>query len=91
MIFNIGFLANLNAGQRLKRNITPDATRSQPAISKMVKLVTTGFCIRIMSVIIVPRDIPTARLEIRTMKLCTARMIKTVLGFAPIARKTANS
>ena len=91
MIFNIGFLANLAAGQRLKRNIPAKAAESHPAISKMVKLVTTGWGIRIMSVIITPREIPTARLENRTIKLCTARMVTTVLGFAPIARKTANS
>jgi hypothetical protein len=91
MIFNIGFLANPTAGQRLKRNITLNAVKSHPAISKMVKLVTAGWGVRIISVIITPREIPTAKLENRTIKLCTVRIVTTVLGFAPIARKTANS
>jgi len=91
MIFSIGFLAKRTAGQRLKRNIPNKAARSHPAIVIMVKPVTTGCDIRIISVIITPIEIPTAKLENSTIKLCNARMTKTVLGFAPIDRKTANS
>ena len=91
MIFRMGFLAKRNAGQRLNKNIPAKAARSHPAIANIVKLVTSGCAIRIITVIIAPKEIPTAKLENNTIKLCTARIANTVLGFAPITRKMANS
>ena len=74
MISKITFLANLTTGNRLKRNIPTKAAKSHPAISKTVKLVTTGSGVRIMSVIITRREILTPKLESRTIKLCIANV-----------------
>ena len=75
----------------LERNIPVRVAKSQAKISKIVKLVTTGSGIRIISVIITPREIPIAKLENKMLRLWMARIVITVLGFTPIARKTANS
>jgi hypothetical protein len=63
MLCKIGFLAKLTAGHRLKRKTPPKAANSHPAISKTVKLVTTGSGVRIMSVIITPKEIPLRSLK----------------------------
>jgi hypothetical protein len=72
----MGFLKKLTADQRLKTNIPTKAPKSYPAILKIVKLVTTGCGVIIRSAIIIPREIPTAKLESRTIKLCITNVHK---------------
>ena len=91
MIFNKDFLANFTAGYRLNRNMIRRADRSHPDIFKIVKLVTKGSRIRINNVIMVPIEIPTAKLESKTIRLCAPRIATTVFGFMPMARRIANS
>ena len=69
MIFKIEVLAILNAGNRLKRNITSKAIVSQTAISAIVKLETRGLVIKINKVMMTPREIPVAKLEESTIAL----------------------
>ena len=63
----------------------------QDIICSIVKLVTTGLGIRISNVVITPKEIPSARLDDRIIPFWKATIFKTVLGFAPMALKTANS
>ena len=91
MILRIGVLASRIAGYKLDRNIPTNAASSNDATSAIVKFVTTGFGTKISNVAITPRDIPTAKLEIKTIMLWIIRMAKTAFGLVPTARKTANS
>jgi hypothetical protein len=50
-------------------NIPPRAVKSQAAISMTVMLVTSGLDIKISKVIITPKDVPTPKLESRTVML----------------------
>ena len=68
MVFKIGDLASLNAGIKQKTNITAIAAKNQTAISKTVKALMMGFCIKTSTVMIVPNVNPTAKLESRTIK-----------------------
>jgi hypothetical protein len=69
----MGLLAKRSAGQRLKTNMIANAKRSHPAIDSMVKPVTRGCSIRIMTVINTPKEIPTGKLENNTVRVCSAR------------------
>ena len=91
MIFKIGVLANRAAGQRLRKNIAANAVNNHAATSKMVTVVTTGLGTKISSVVIMPKEIPTAKLENKTTMLWTARIAMIAFGFVPVARKIANS
>jgi hypothetical protein len=67
------------------------AASNQPEISATVKLVTSGCCIKISNVVMVPNDKPNPRLDSNTTMLWIATMVVTVLGFAPMARRKPNS
>ncbi len=55
--------ASLNEGYRLNKNMPINPERIQQIIMAIELLVTTGSAIKIISAMITPKDVPTAKPE----------------------------
>ncbi len=91
MSLRSGVLASFRAGIKLRTNMDATAAKSHAAISAIMKAVTNGWRIRIITVMMVPNDKPNPQLERRIMTLCRTMMAATALDLAPMARRKPNS
>ena len=69
MILKIGVFASLREGYKLEKSSKNKAVSNQTDTSTIVPVVTTGFGTKISNVVIIPKEIPNAKLETNTITL----------------------